>query len=139
MKNLTTILVIFAFGFASILHAEEASKGKDKKYSKLIVGVWNSDITIETVSIKGVNTYKKDGIFLFKAKLKAGTQEIAIDIEGTWKVEKEFLITKVPKTNVPALLKVGEIIKDQILELNESLYKYKDEDGLIVTDIRSKK
>jgi hypothetical protein len=45
----------------------------------------------------------------------------------------------VSKTNVPALLKVGEIIKDQILELNESLYKYKDEDGLIVTDIRSKK
>jgi len=56
-------------------------------------------------------------------------QKIPIKLSGVWEIKNGILIATVNKSNVPQMLPVGTVSKDKIVEINQTVFRYKTEDG----------
>jgi hypothetical protein len=101
-----------------------------------LVGTWHLDMAMGEAKVKGHTEYKADGTFQGRATLVVEEETTELTVKGTWKLDGQTLATTITESNNPDLLPVGEVSKDQILELNASTLRYRDEDGLVIRETR---
>lgn len=86
--------------------------------------------------VKGVTEYKADGTFQGSATVVVEEETTELTVKGTWKLDGKTLATTITESNNPDFLPVGEVSKDEILELTASTLRYRDEDGLVIRETR---
>lgn len=102
-----------------------------------LIGKWHLDTEVGGVRVKAVTEYKADGAFQSDATVVMDGESTEMAVKGTWKFDGNALITTVTESDTPGLLPVGEVSKDEILELSETVLSYRDEDGLVVRETRA--
>ncbi len=126
MKPFAFALVAVLFGLGSIALAEDKKKGDQKQEGAKIVGTWEITKTDLELPEGTLLEFTKDGKFSLTAK---GTD---MKIEGTYKVEKDKLLTTA---------KVGDQSiddTDTITKLTADALEIKGQDGK-VTVMKKKK
>jgi len=95
-----------------------------------LIGTWVVPQEQYTPVIRGGETsFKGDGTFTSFALLRIRDQQIRIDVQGKWKVEKGVLIEEITKSSKEQMVPVGLISRDTLLEVNEKTYRYRSEKG----------
>lgn len=102
-----------------------------------LIGKWHLDTEVGGVRVKAVTEYKADGTFQSDATVVMDGETTKMAVKGTWKFDGTKLVTTVTDSDTPDLLPVGEVSKDEILELSETILSYRDEDGLVVRETRA--
>lgn len=102
-----------------------------------LIGKWHLDTEVGGVRVKAVTEYKADGTFQSDATVVMDGESTEMAVKGTWKFDGNALVTTVTGSDTPDLLPVGEVSKDEILELSGTTLSYRDEDGLVVRETRA--
>lgn len=128
MKDIRSHPIVLVTLFSAIvsLQAEAAS---DADYREKILGQWKQEIVQGPATIKGLDTYNRDGTLIADGMLSLQGQKIPIKLSGVWEIKNGILIATVNKSNVPQMLPVGTVSKDKIVEINQTVFRYKTEDG----------
>src|SRR5262245_5941726 len=115
MKTHLLLGFVACFGLAGILHAQSS---KDPAATEKLVGTWTIPKESRNAALKGgETTFKADGTFTSFALLKINDQQVRLEVEGKWKVEKGVVIQKITKSSKEQMVPVGLITRDTILEL----------------------
>ena len=120
------IFLVTLFSAIVSLQAEAAS---DADYKEKILGQWKQELVQGPASMKGLETYNRDGTLIGDYMLSLQGQKIPIKLSGVWEIKNGTLIATVKKSNVPQMFPVGTVSKDKIVEINQTVYRYKTEDG----------
>lgn len=120
------IFLVTLFSAIVSLQAEAAS---DADYKEKILGQWKQEFVQGPASMKGLETYNRDGTLIGDGMLSLQGQKIPIKLSGVWEIKNGTLIATVKKSNVPQMFPVGTVSKDKIVEINQTVYRYKTEDG----------
>ena len=120
------IVLVTLFSAIVSLQAEAAS---DADYKEKILGQWKQEFVQGPASMKGLETYNRDGTLIGDGMLSLQGQKIPIKLSGVWEIKNGTLIATVKKSNVPQMFPVGTVSKDKIVEINQTVYRYKTEDG----------
>ena len=120
------IVLVTLFSAIVSLQAEAAS---DADYKEKILGQWKQEFVQGPASMKGLETYNRDGTLIADGMLSLQGQKIPIKLSGVWEIKNGTLIATVKKSNVPQMFPVGTVSKDKIVEINQTVYRYKTEDG----------
>ena len=128
MKDIRSHPIVLVTLFSAIvsLQAEAAS---DADYKEKILGQWKQEFVQGPASMKGLETYNRDGTLIGDGMLSLQGQKIPIKLSGVWEIKNGTLIATVKKSNVPQMFPVGTVSKDKIVEINQTVYRYKTEDG----------
>ena len=128
MKDIRSHPIVLVTLFSAIvsLQAEAAS---DADYKEKILGQWKQEFVQGPASMKGLETYNRDGTLIGDGMLSLQGQKIPIKLSGVWEIKNGTLIATVKKSNVPQMFPVGTVSKDKIVEINETVFRYKTEDG----------
>jgi len=128
MKDIRShpIVLVTLFSAVVSLQAEAAS---DADYKEKILGQWKQEFVQGPASMKGLETYNRDGTLIGDGMLSLQGQKIPIKLSGVWEIKNGTLIATVKKSNVPRMFPVGTVSKDKIVEINQTVYRYKTEDG----------
>lgn len=102
-----------------------------------LIGKWHLNMEVDGVRVKAVTDYKAGGNFQSHATVVMDGDSTEVAVKGTWKFDETTLVTTVTESNSPDMLPVGEVSKDEILELSANTLRYRDEDGLVVRETRA--
>jgi hypothetical protein len=102
-----------------------------------LVGSWHLDMEVGGARVKGVTEYKAGGTLQSRVTVVVEDETIELTMKGTWKLDGAILTTTITESNHAEYLPVGEVSKDEILELTATTLRYRDEDGLVVREIRA--
>lgn len=102
-----------------------------------LVGNWHLDMEVDEVRVKAVTEYKAGGTFQSHATVVMDGESNEMVVKGTWKLDGNTLTTTITESDSPDLLPVGEVSKDEVLELSATVLRYRDEDGLVVRETRA--
>jgi hypothetical protein len=120
-------LSVIALTCAAKLHAQPPS---NSKAIATIVGTWIVPSEQYTEVFRGAEfTFKANGTFTSYAIFKIEDQEVRVEVEGKWRVEKGVLIEEITKSSRKDMVPVGLITRDTLLEVTEGEYRYRSEDG----------
>lgn len=133
---IATLFMVFGFGPYALAQKPVMSKPSDKKYEKLILGLWKADYKVGLAKLIGFSNYKSDKSFSAHGKLTVLNTTQSFTTEGTWHIKNGMLIAKVLKSSNSEMLPIGLVTKDKIIVLNKTTYTYKDHEGTIFTDKR---
>jgi hypothetical protein len=103
-----------------------------------LVGTWYLDMELGGVRVQGATEYKADGTLQGRARFAMEDETIDLAVKGTWKLDGKTITTTVTQSSNPEMMPVGEVSKDEILELTASTLRYRDEEGQVVTETRQK-
>jgi hypothetical protein len=128
MKDIRSHPIVLVTLFSAIvsLQAEAAS---DADYKEKILGQWKQEFVQGPASMKGLETYNRDGTLIADGMLSLQGQKTPIKLSGVWEIKNGTLIATLKKSNVPQMMPVGTVSKDKIVEINETVFRYKTEDG----------
>ncbi len=102
-----------------------------------LIGKWLMDMELVGVRVKAVTEYKAGGSFQSRATVVMDEESTEMAVKGTWKLEGTTLVTTITESDSPDFLPVGEVSKDEILELTATTLRYRDEDGRVVRETRA--
>ena len=120
------------------LRAQEQPRLSDQEITKRLIGEWVAEEEgAQGLKIRAVTRYAADGKLSGEAVISKGEKSVKINAEGQWKIENGFLIETVEKSNAP-FIKPGQVTKDEILSINDTMYTYKTEQGKTKTARRMK-
>jgi hypothetical protein len=102
-----------------------------------LVGIWHLDMEVGGVRVKGVTDYRPGGTFQSRASFVVDDETIELTLKGTWKLEGSTLTTTVTESSDPEFAAVGEVSKDEILELSATTLRRRDEEGFVVRETRA--
>jgi hypothetical protein len=122
---------------ASTIYAE--SEKTDSIYAQKLIGEWTQSVKQGPIRIDAILIYKKDGTLDATATLKINDQTQKMEISGTWEVKNGYLISVVKNKSANVPMPVGHTSKDLILELTNSAFKYKKEQGKVETQNKKTK
>ena len=120
---------IFLVTLFSAIVSVQAQVPSDADYKEKILGQWKQEFVQGPASMKGLETYNRDGTLIGDGMLSLQGQKIPIKLSGVWEIKNGILIATVNKSNVPQMLPVGTVSKDKIVEINQTVFRYKTEDG----------
>ena len=120
------IVLVTLFSAIFSLQAEAAS---DADYKEKILGQWKEEFVEGPATFKGFETYQRDGTLIADGMLSLQGQKIPIKLAGVWEIKNGTLIATLKKSNVPQMMPVGIVSKDKIVEINQTVFRYKTEDG----------
>ena len=107
-----------------------AGPPSDRDATAKLVGVWTVPPKEYTnVAGPGEITFKPDGTFSSTGFFKVGDVEMQLDVEGKWKVKHGVLVEEVTKTSLAHVAAVGLTTRDTLLELTDTQYRFRSEDG----------
>ena len=101
-----------------------------------LVGTWHLDMALGETIVKGRTEYGADGTMRGNATIVLEDDTIELTLKGTWEIDGTTLITTITESNNPELMPVGDVSKDEILELTPSTLRYRDENGLVIRETR---
>jgi hypothetical protein len=102
----------------------------DAEATAKLVGTWVIPKAYRNAALKGgETTFEAGGTFTSFALLKIKDQQVRIEVQGKWKVEKGVVIEQITKSSKEQMVPVGLITRDKILELTENTYLYRSEKG----------
>jgi ketosteroid isomerase-like protein len=102
-----------------------------------LAGSWHLDMEVGGVRVKGVTEYQDGGTFQSRATFVVEDETIELSLKGAWKLDGSILTTTITESSDPEFATVGEVSKDEILELTATTLRYRDEDGLVVRETRA--
>ena len=102
------------------------------------MGTWELKVNDGLMSAYGLTEYRVDKTCSGKGSVKFGSETINMTFSAKWKIEKGYLIVTVTETSLPDMIAVGDVMKDEILQLDEESFTYKDEEGGVYTEKRKK-
>jgi hypothetical protein len=134
MRPHLLLAIIVYFVVAGILQAQPL---RDAEATDKLVGTWVIPKESRNEALKGgETTFKADGTFTSFALLRIKDQQIRIDVQGKWKVEKGVVIEEITKSSKEQMVPVGLITRDTILELTDKAYLYRGNTGQERLNIR---
>lgn len=127
MTRRLLLTIIVCFVFADFLPAQRLG---DAEATAKLVGTWVIPKEQRNAALKGGEiTFKADGTFTSFTVVKVKDQQVRIEVQGKWKVEKGVVIEEIIKSNKEQMVPVGVIARDTILELTDKAYLYRGEKG----------
>jgi len=127
MKMHRSSIALAFLAFAAILPAQPVN---DAEATTKLVGTWIIPKDHLTAVIKGgETTFKSDGTFTSFALLRVQDQQMRIDVQGKWKMEKGVLIEEITRSSKEQMVPPGLITRDTLLELTDKTYRYRSEKG----------
>lgn len=114
---------------SATIYTAQAQPVSDADYKEKILGQWKQEIVQGPATLKGLETFKRGGTVIADGMLTLRGQKTPIKVSGVWEIKNGVLIATVKKTNVPQMLPVDQVSKDKIVEINETVFRYKTEDG----------
>lgn len=119
--------------------ALKAELPADPEVTEKLVGEWIVPQDQYTSVMRGGGLhFNKNGTFTSYGILKMKDQEIRIEVEGKWKVEKGILIEEITKSSHAQIVSVGSITRDTLLQLTNKEYRYRTEKGQEAYRVRKK-
>jgi hypothetical protein len=103
-----------------------------------LVGTWYLDMEVGGVRAQGATEYKADGTLQGRARFTTEDETTDLNVKGRWKLDGRTLTTTVTESSDPEMIPIGEVSKDEILELSASILRLRDEDGLVTMETRQK-
>jgi hypothetical protein len=138
LRALCLLLLLVSPIFAGELPTAVKSPASAPKIeSAALLGTWHLDMKTGGAGVKGITEYKADGTFQGRATFVLEDETTELSLKGAWKLDGKILITTITESNNPEFLPVGEVSKDEILELSASTLRYRDEDGLVIREVRN--
>ena len=122
---------------ASTIYAEDNKS--DSIYTQKLIGEWTQSFEQGPMRLDAILIYKKDGTLDSTATLKINEQTQKMEISGTWEVKNGYLISIVKNKSANVPIPVGHTSKDLILELTNSSFKCKTEQGKVETQNKKPK
>jgi hypothetical protein len=122
---------LFLFFSTSVLAAVS-----EESIRQLLPGKWRVNQTIETVTVVGTSTYTADGRVVYEGTMSGPGFSTPYKFKGKWTVSGTTFMAEITETSSPDLMPVGTIQKDTVLLLDETTYKFVDDEGTEGTEIR---
>lgn len=101
----------------------------DAAMVKRLVGKWKSQSHAGGVKVTGTTQYHADGRFHSQASTEVNGAKRDILFEGQWRIEVGQLLCEITKSNDQEMMPDGTKTSDTILSLDETQFKYQDENG----------
>ena len=99
----------------------------DKELTQLLLGDWFQ--TSAPVVVGAHSIYATNATFSSRAIFKLPNGQITVAVEGTWRIEKGILITKLTASSHPNMAPVGLESRDTLISMTKSEYRYRSEQG----------
>ncbi len=115
---------------------DQTSKKSDIRAKHLLTGSWRISFTVMNTRVSGIETFTRNLRFKSRTSFKVANRIVTTKTSGTWKIEKGYLLYKILNSSVPKILPVGTIVRQKILILNKTTFRYKDKNNDISTEIR---
>jgi hypothetical protein len=112
-----------------------AAPPTDAEIEKLAVGKWRHED--KGGIFNATTTYAKDGTFEGEATAGTGADAPKIRVTGKWKVSGGVL-TETVETCKPPLIPTGKKFNDTVLEINDKVLRYRNDEGREETKTRVK-
>ena len=115
----------------------QAEPPTEAELAKLIVGKWTEEEVVNGLTIKDTTTYQRGGVKTVEAvATKEGVGfSLIISASGKWKVSGSKLTEIIEKAEPPRAMHTGQETTDEILEINDTICRYKTTKG----DVRTMK
>lgn len=119
-------LAVIISGCHSVQQAPQSSQ-----FDELIIGMWREDFGSMGTAI---NTFEKDGQYY--GWLSISGLENPVTFKGTWAIYKNVLSYTVTESSDPGYPYLGKETRDEILELNDSTFKYRSLDFDMLSEMK---
>ena len=129
MKKTTQLITLLLLIISSTLYAKTDTP--DSIYQSAIIGSWKQVVKDGPVTINATMIYHVNGTLDSTATVEVPGKKMNISISGTWEIKDGVMITTVKKTSANAPIPAGHVSKDQIIELNDKTFKFKNGQGNI--------
>jgi hypothetical protein len=129
----TTILVMFAL--AALVMAKAAEPRRDVEIKARLVGTWNQDVDLRGFEGKATTTYLPDGKLSGEGIFSRGKRSVKLVVTGSWKLE-DAKLTETVETCQPPLIRRGRQLTSEIMEVNDAVLRYLNEQGEERTKMR---
>jgi len=130
IRQILTATVLFLFATTTA----RAEPPTEAELAKLIVGKWAEEEVVNGLTIKDTTTYQRGGVKTVEAVASKHGINLIISASGRWKVSGSKLTEILEKANPPRAIHTGQETTDEILEINDKIYRYKTAKG----DVRTK-
>jgi hypothetical protein len=111
----------------------------DEEYIQKLLGTWLYSYTNATklAAVRLYTNYQPNGTAYWHGTIyKSNQSSPAPNASGTWRVEGGYLITEITNAQSGSL-KGGSPTRDQIFQITDSQFSFRDEDGAIKKDLRT--
>jgi len=115
------------------LHAADEAEIK-----RLLPGKWSINQEIHGTKLTGESDVKADGTVSGSATFMVQGKSIEYTYEAKWVVKGSKVEYTVTKSTSQEMLKTGEVMVDEVIEISATVFKYKDEEGQVMTETRKK-
>lgn len=105
---------------------------------RLLPGKWTVNQEIHGTKLTGDTEVKADGTVSGSAAFTVLGKSVEYTYEAKWVVKGSKVEYTVTKSTSQEMLKTGEVMVDDVIEINDTTFKYKDEEGQIITETRKK-
>lgn len=130
MLKATVAVLMLTTGF--LFAAEEAD------IKRLLPGKWSVNQEVHGTKLTGETHVKADGTVSGSAAFMILGKSVEYTYEAKWVVKGSKVEYTVTKSTSEDMLKVGEVMVDEVIEINDAIFKYKDEQGQVLTETRKK-
>ena len=120
----TAIFASFLFLSTSVLAAVSEASIK-----RLLPGQWQVNQTIESVTVVGTSTYTADGQVIYQGTMTGPDFSVPYRFKAKWTVSGTTFIAEILETSSPDLMTIGSIQRDTVISLDETTYKFVDDEG----------
>lgn len=127
-RSLRFALLAFTLIIFALQAESESFTPSDTYYSQEILGHWKWEMIEGDNSVTGVYTYQRDGKLIAEGMYSMNGRQIPIKLSGGWEIKDGTLVSTIKETNVPEMLPVGTVTKDNILEIEEAGFQYYSDD-----------
>jgi len=127
-----TVTAVLLLSVGSLIAAEEA------EIKRLLPGKWIINQEIHGTKLTGESEVKADGTVSGSAAFMLQGKSVEYTYEAKWVVKGSKIEYTVTKSTSQEMLKTGEVMVDEVIEISDMIFKYKDEHGQILSETRKK-
>lgn len=126
------LVAVLLIGAAGLFAAEEAD------IKRLLPGKWIINQEVHGTKLTGESEVKADGTVSGSAAFMLQGKSVEYTYEAKWVVKGSKIEYTVIKSTSEEMLKTGEVMVDEVIEISDTTFKYKDEQGQVLTETRKK-
>lgn len=123
---------VLLLSIGGLYAAEEA------EIKRLLPGKWLINQEIHGTKLTGESEVKADGTVSGSAAFMVQGKSVEYTYKAKWVVKGSKVEYTVTESTSQEMLKTGEVMVDEVIEISDTVFKYKDEDGQVMTETRKK-